>query len=345
MKNIAYIEIDTHAEIAGNFMQLMQDSAEFEIDYYLSEKVFKQIEKPSINSIITIADELLGLLKAKKYDLVIIGTAHRYFNVFKKISQRYNTAIIVHNQNFARLKKLQLFVKIFQEDLAYRLKLLLKEGLLAATHLHHQASHLLLLESSAGKEAFKPLPVLFNEFNNTNNSETLTIVIPGSVSQQRRDYAGVLQKLRHFRTEVEVVFLGKAAGPELKRIIEFVEVKPENVKLYYFTEKVEPKAFELWMQKASVLWCPLQPKSTFFSQKETYGYSKMTGNLGDAVRFGKCAVFPKDYPAHDHRFIFTEKENIEEQLILASEFRFDFQKEFSKQAVADSLHSALRSLI
>src|SRR5690606_19300974 len=202
--------------------------------YYLSEKVFKQIEKRSINSIITIPDELLGMLKVRKYDLVIIGTAHRYFNVFKKISQRYNTAIIVHNQNFARLRKLQLIAIIFQEDLAYRLKLLLKEGLLAAANLHHQVSHLLLLESSGGKGAFKPLPVLFNEFNIKNNSETLTIVIPGSVSQQRRDYAGVLQNLKHFfRTEVEVVFLGKAAGPELKRIIEFVEVKPENVKLYY----------------------------------------------------------------------------------------------------------------
>jgi hypothetical protein len=45
------------------------------------------------------------------------------------------------------------------------------------------------------------------------------------------------------------------------------------------------------MQKADVLWCPIQQKTMFFSQEEIYGKTKMTGNLGDAIKFGKQAVF------------------------------------------------------
>ena len=41
MKKIAYIELDTHAEIALNFMELMNDSKVFSVDYYFSEKILR----------------------------------------------------------------------------------------------------------------------------------------------------------------------------------------------------------------------------------------------------------------------------------------------------------------
>lgn len=345
MKRIAYIEMDTHAEIAGNFVQLMQDSAEFEVDYYLSEKVFKLIEKPGTDSIITIPPDLLRMLKDADYDLVIIGTVHRYFNVFDRITEQFNTAVIVHNQNFSRASAFQLFTRVFQDDIAYRIKLLMTEGLLSAPRVYSNAKHLLLLNPDGVKAPYKSLPVLFNEFSDTVNLDRFCIVIPGSVSQQRRDYAGIFQKLRHFRSEVEVVFLGKAAGEELKWIVEFGKSKPGNVSIQYFTEKVDSKTFETWMRKASVLWCPLQSETTFFSQNEFYGVTKMTGNLGDAIRFGKCAVFPEDYPAKEFPFIFNERENIEELLLNASACSFNFQQAYSQKAVAYALHAALRSMI
>ena len=40
-KKIAYIELDTHAEIALNFMELMNDSKAFSVDYYFSEKILR----------------------------------------------------------------------------------------------------------------------------------------------------------------------------------------------------------------------------------------------------------------------------------------------------------------
>lgn len=44
MKKIAYIELDTHAEIVNNFMDLMDGSEAFSVDYFLSPKVLKLVE-------------------------------------------------------------------------------------------------------------------------------------------------------------------------------------------------------------------------------------------------------------------------------------------------------------
>ena len=82
MKKIAYIELDTHAEIARNFSELMNDSKVFSVDYYFSEKISKQINIDLSNVYLTESSAILEQLKSKKYDLVIIGTVHRYFNIF-----------------------------------------------------------------------------------------------------------------------------------------------------------------------------------------------------------------------------------------------------------------------
>ena len=37
-KQIAYIEIDTHAEIAENFAELTKNSEKFSVDFYFSKK-------------------------------------------------------------------------------------------------------------------------------------------------------------------------------------------------------------------------------------------------------------------------------------------------------------------
>ncbi|MEI7489648.1 MAG: hypothetical protein WCJ72_19965, partial [Chryseobacterium sp.] len=49
MKKIAYIEIDTHAEIAQDFIEIMQDSREFKVDYYFSQRIINQIKESKDN--------------------------------------------------------------------------------------------------------------------------------------------------------------------------------------------------------------------------------------------------------------------------------------------------------
>ena len=351
MKKIAYIELDTHAEIAGNFMDLMQDSNEFSVDYYFSEKISKQIDPQDSNIFLSDSSKIFRQLKEKNYDLVIIGTAHRYFDVFLKITEYFNTAVIVHNLNFTKISRIQLFKNVFKKDFKYRLKLLLKEGLFSAPKVFEKASNLLVLDESLIKIkpdlSLKFLPVFYFHEYEIHRKSIITIVIPGAVSQQRRDYLHVLNSLKNFKrkSHFQFVFLGKASGNELIWIKEFEKQKPQNISIKYFSEKIPQPIFDEWMQKADILWCPLQRETEFFSQKEFYGVTKMSGNVGDAIKYGKSAIFPENFP-NSHPFIIRETATIEEQILVFQQAKiYDFKDHFAKEKVLKSLEKTLVELL
>ncbi len=341
MKKIAYIEIDTHAEIAADFIDLMTDSKTFSVDYYFSEKIKKQIPGSHENVFLSDNSMILDQLKSKKYDLIIIGTVHRYFNTFLNITQKYKTAIVVHNLNFSKASKLDLIKNIFKEDVIYRLKLWWKEGLFYSSKVYRSASQLLVLDKNFSSSEYQFLPIFYTKEFTQNKNEKLTIVIPGGVSQKRRDYKHVLNVIQ--KTEgsenIEFVFLGKAKGDELDAI----KNVSNQFHITYFTERVSQEDFEMWMKKADVLWCPIQQQTEFFSQKELYGKTKMTGNIGDAIKFGKIAVFPANYTSN-LEFIVAEKENVIEQFYELQNIQYDFQKEYSKQTVLENLENLLHKL-
>lgn len=355
MKKIAYIELDTHAEIAVNFMELMQDSKDFHVDYYFHEKVFKLIEKREPNILLTESSEILTQLQNNNYDLIIIGTVHRYFNIFKEICKKYNTSVIVHNVNFTKISKLQLFKNIFKKDFKYRLKLLLKEDLFSAPEVFTNAKNLLVLDENLAKNTMKFLPVFFNEYNENIKSEIFIIVIPGAVSQERRDYFNLIESFRDLEIKlkngdlkienklVEIVFLGKAKEKELVWLKD-LEKSLEYINLIYFTEKVPQNIFDEWMQKADVLWCPVQKETEFFSNKEFYGKTKMSGNIGDAIKYGKTVIFSKNYP-NTFPFIISEIDGIEEQFLsIKMQKKYNFQEEFNKEKIQKKLEETLEKL-
>ena len=375
MKKIAYIELDTHAEIALNFMELMNDSKEFSVDYYFSEKILKTLGlKESENIKKTTSENLIQQLSTDNYQLIIIGTVHRYFNVFEKVAEKFNTSIICHNLNFVKASNLGLLSSIFKEDFKYRLKLLLKEGLLRKSYVYKKAKNLLFLDENLTKEKYSNLPLFYTKFFDKPDNETFTIVIPGAVSQKRRNYDKIIKELKNLefnfdnyefrRNEtfventlsergssvgttqnLEIIFLGKASGKELEMLQNFEENKPKNISIKYFTEKVPQNVFDDYMQKADILWCPIQQETEFFSQKEIYGITKMSGNIGDAIKYGKLAIFPENYPSK-YAFIIPEIDNIEAQLYTQQKhLEYDFQGNFGKEKVLKQLEKTIFALL
>lgn len=343
MKKIAYIELDTHAEIALNFMELMNESKEFYVDYYFSEKILKTLGLQETENIKKSTPEnLIQQLSTDNYQLILIGTVHRYFNVFEKIVEQFNTSIICHNLNFVKASKLDLLRSIFKEDIQYRLKLLLKEGLLRKSNVYKKAKNLLVLDKSLTKENCKNLPIFYTKFFEKPESETFTIVIPGAVSQKRRDYLSVITKLKELKIEkFEIVFLGKAKGKELEMLQIFEQNKPQNISIQYFKEKISQIDFDELMMKADILWCPIQQETEFFSQKEIYGVTKISGNIGDAIKYGKLSIFPKNYPSN-YSFIIPEKGGLEDILFVKKEINFS---EFSKENRVKQLEDTLNGLL
>lgn len=346
MKKIAYIEIDTHAEIAQSFMEIMNSADSFLVDYYFSEKIKNQVVESGESIFISDSSMILDQLKSKKYDLIIIGTVHRYFNTFRIIAEKYNASVIVHNINFANISSLSRFKSIFKADLIYRLKLWWKEGLFYSSKVYQKAKNLLVLDDELSSERFRFLPLFYTKYIEKPDNEVLTIVIPGGVSQKRRNYNHVFKIIENLKIDEKFtfVFLGKAKAKELNHLVKLSEKLPENINLKYFSERVSQVDFEKWMLKADVLWCPIQQETAFFSQKEIYGKTKMTGNLGDAIKFGKPAVFPENYYSH-LEFIVPEKSDVIKQFEELKNFHFDFQKDYNKKTVQQKLQKVLGDLI
>ena len=338
-------------------MELMNDSKVFSVDYYFSEKIlrffgFAQNDKLPENIKNATPENLIQQLSTDNYQLIIIGTVHRYFNVFEKVAEKFNTSIICHNLNFVKVANFDLLSSIFKEDYQFRLKLLLKEGLLRKSKLYEKAKNLLVLDRGfenfvrkplvyAQPDKYKFLPIFYTKFLEKPKNETYTIVIPGAVSQKRRDYERVLKSIKNFRFPSEIIFLGKASGKELEMLQDFEQSKPENISIKYFTEKVPQDVFDDYMQKADVLWCPIQQETEFFSQKEIYGFTKMSGNIGDAVKFGKLAVFPENYPSK-YSFIIPEKGSLGDFLFTRKDVDFS---EFSKEKVLQELEKTIFALL
>ena len=387
MKKIAYIELDTHAEIALNFMELMNDSKAFSVDYYFSEKIlrffcFAQNDKLPENIKKATLENLIQQLSTDNYQLIIIGTVHRYFNVFEKIAEKFNTSIICHNLNFMKASNLNLLRKSNVYQKAKNLLVLdqtLKCNVILNEAQHNQIKSETLNEDyeRSSEQSFTFLPIFYTKFSEKPKNETYTIVIPGAVSQKRRDYKSVIKKLKNlelnfdnyeFRIacpeisgnekfvennlqengssvgttqKIQVIFLGKASGKELEMLQNFEQSKSENISIKYFIEKVPQDIFDNFMQKADILWCPIQQETEFFSQKEIYGFTKMSGNIGDAVKFGKLAVFPEDYPSK-YSFIIPEKGSLGDFLFTKKDVDFS---EFSKEKVLQELEKTIFALL
>lgn len=347
MKRIAYIELDTHAELANNFYELTKDSDEISTDFYFSEKIFKFLNIHEKNVFLTDYSQLLEILEKEKYDLIIIGTVHRHFIFYKAIVQKFNTAILVHNLNFTRASKWELFKSIFKQDFKYRLKLFLKEGLLEAPKVYQKAKFLLGIdELMSKKNNLRFLPIYFNQFDSHNSpKETIRIIIPGTVSQNRRDYDSFFEKLRQFKnTEInyEIIFLGKASGKELEKLKSLSDSVSQFINIQYFEEKIKQNIFDDWMRKADVLYCPIQKETEFFSIKEIYGTTKISGNIGDAIKYAKPAVFPATYDS-GLEFIIKEQSDLQAQFSEVRNQKFDFNY-YSKENTSKNLIQLLKTL-
>ena len=97
------------------------------------------------------------------------------------------------------------------------------------------------------------------------------------------------------------------------------------------------------MMHADVLWCPIQRETEFFSNREIYGETKMSGNIGDAIKFGKVAFFPENFSSQ-HEFIKNE-DSLEKILAFKTNNFFDFLKELNREKVAAELEKVLHSLL
>ena len=71
----------------------------------------------------------------------------------------------------------------------------------------------------------------------------------------------------------------------------------------------------------------------------------MSGNIGDAIKYGKLAIFPENY-SNSHPFIIPENKDLEEQIFTYQKLmNFDFEENFAREKVLKNLEAKLLTLL
>lgn len=320
-KRVAFVEMDTHAEIAGYFHRLSRNFQRVEVDFYFSRKIAERL--PNISAkIVHSFSELIQNLASNNYDLIILGTVHRHFKDYLKVVRRFRTAVIIHNKNFCQASNFSLIKGIFEKETPYRLKLLLKEGLLSVGKVYQTAAVRFVLDVALEDSRHRLLPLLFKSETDTFIKNPNHLVIPGAVENSRRNYPHIFEWLEKSDLPLTVTFLGKANADKAAQLKD-LQQKKSNLRLIWFEEKIPAEEFDRILAEASLLWCPIRRQTTFLGIGEIYGETKVSGNIFDTAKAGTWGIFPAKYPA-SHPFIISEEENPLAQFQKLTEISPDF---------------------
>ena len=127
----------------------------------------------------------------------------------------------------------------------------------------------------------------------------LSVVIPGSIRKNGRDYGLVIPFIERLPSsvEMELVFLGEATSLFARRFLILVnKIKPQSVKIIHFDHYVPEDLFRFYMQRATYLWIPLMPHRYYGGVLEKVGFSAITGGLLDTWKYQQKCFLPQWYP-------------------------------------------------
>lgn len=126
----------------------------------------------------------------------------------------------------------------------------------------------------------------------------LSVVIPGSIRKNGRDYGLVIQLIEKLPSSmaIELVFLGDAGSLFARRFLKSIfKIKPITVIIVHFNHYVPENLFTFYMQRATFLWIPLTPDRYYGGVIEKVGVSVISGGLLDAWKFQRKCFLPQWY--------------------------------------------------
>jgi len=133
---------------------------------------------------------------------------------------------------------------------------------------------------------------------NINRGEPLKIVIPGSIDKLRRNYEFVfslLNKINEQHIHVHITFLGAGYGEYGKAILEkSKEYSAMHDNLSYYMDKIVfQDEFDRQLDDCHFIFIPSVINTVIADNiEETYGLTKSSGNIFDAIKHGKPMIIP-----------------------------------------------------
>ena len=148
-----------------------------------------------------------------------------------------------------------------------------------------------------------PLPFAFFEgipAEVESEKEEISIVIPGTVSTEGKDYEMVLWAFRQLVPElsvkVKLTLLGQAKSRAARQLVAaFQEIQNPFFTFLYFKQVLPQRAFDAHLRSSDFLLLPLRPSYQLGIIREIYGQSNISGGINDLIRFGIPALLPVHY--------------------------------------------------
>jgi hypothetical protein len=162
------------------------------------------------------------------------------------------------------------------------------------------------LEKFESSLPIEVLPFLYNEYEvQPNQSDSCTVVIPGTVNQRSRDYfmvCSVLKKMfaSGYNAKIKLVLLGVCKSKVALEIkSELQSISPGMLSIQAFDKEIDQTTYDAIIQKADFFLLPLQSKWQYGIVNEIGGITCLSGNIGDMVRYGMPALLPEHYKVQD----------------------------------------------
>jgi hypothetical protein len=130
-------------------------------------------------------------------------------------------------------------------------------------------------------------------------SEVVKVTIPGIISEKSRDYQVVVDafKLIELSEPILLTLMGKPKGNYGKRILSDLKTLEEGfLRLKTYEDFVEQERFDQTLRESDFLILPIAEYMKVSIYKEWNGYTCVSGNINDMLRFGTPALLPAYYP-------------------------------------------------
>ncbi|SHJ03824.1 hypothetical protein SAMN05444363_2465 [Flavobacterium terrae] len=303
--------METHSALLEQWYLLVKEMDQIGFHFFVSQKVFDKLTAIPLEYITVISS--VSTTDFSNYEAVVINTLHRNFDDYQKLLVQKQVLCLVHNLNFSLFFKGITVGNILKEkeQLTYFLKLYFKEKVASKRKLILGAKRFGVISQSAlqtitseGRYAHKSQLLQMNYCQNFEFpfDETIQIVMPGNVSNKRKDVDllfAILPKLNP-KSKIHFTFLGK---PENETVLTQLEQLKDNchanIAITHYHQFIPWQEYSKVIAQAHLLLCPIKQNTSFYWVDEVYGTTKVSGAEADCVYNGKIGIFPSSYPKMD----------------------------------------------
>jgi len=291
--------------------------------------------------------QLKAFLNSDRFDYIILNSVEsRHLLVYAAILPKRNPKIFInlHDVN-----------NFFNAHYSFKFRALIKKAgkeLLktkAAGFIVNAKAMKAYIESNklTSKPVFWLPPVIEKTRLTSSNftSPLITITIPGSIDQKRRDYISVLNVFEKIHqtlpASIEIVLAGRPVGLYGTSVLTKVKAMiDQGMRVLYSSKEIEEKDFQELIASSTILLAPLKVDTSIHDNiKEQYGISKVSGNIYDAIRHGKPLIVPSSLIVPEEIktscLYYTSEEHLFEQIIVLATNK-QFLRDLTLKALKNS---------